>query len=188
MSRLARKLLLCSRSLPAFSSLECFCFCPSDVLQFFDVDSTMSAFSTARLWLILARRLFSINGLLARFGSPLSMFIAWLDVGANLMMPPPGDDKKEERNKTHWSFQTTFAAAFKRIKSIYRVQICSPCSNPFLQSCSAGASPSSVRRRLLTQRAKRPKTNSASPLFACTSSAGVNGTFHRPTLAPPRSR
>lgn len=68
-------------------------------MQFFDVDSTMSAFSTAKLWLILARLLFSINGLLARFGSPLSMFIAWLDVGANLMMPPPDDDKKVKRKK-----------------------------------------------------------------------------------------
>lgn len=42
-----------------------------------------------------ALRRFSIKGLLARFGSPLSMFIAALDVGANFMIPPPAMDLKE---------------------------------------------------------------------------------------------
>lgn len=88
-----------SSTLPAFSSFECFCFCPSIVFEFFVVDSTMRAFRTARLWLILARLRFSINGLFARFGSPLSIFIAWFDVGANFMMPPPDDERWEEMKK-----------------------------------------------------------------------------------------
>lgn len=85
------------RCAPAFSNFECFCFCPSADFEFFAVDSTMSAFNTARLWLILARLLFSINGLLALFGSPLSIFIVWLDVGANFMIPPPDDGKRRRR-------------------------------------------------------------------------------------------
>lgn len=57
--------------LPAFSSLACFCFNPlllvgGDVL---DVDSIISVLSSARLEFILARRRFSISGLLARFVS-----------------------------------------------------------------------------------------------------------------------
>lgn len=56
--------------LPAFSSLACFCFSPLlDGGEVFDVDSMISVLSSARLELILARRLFSISGLLARFVS-----------------------------------------------------------------------------------------------------------------------
>jgi hypothetical protein len=89
---------------PAFSSFTCFCFVPSAFLLFLVLASTMSALSTAKLWLILARLRFSINGLLARFGSPLSPIVVppllLLELWVNLMLPPPplppDDDNKNE--------------------------------------------------------------------------------------------
>uniref|UniRef100_A0A8W7P2U4 Uncharacterized protein n=1 Tax=Anopheles coluzzii TaxID=1518534 RepID=A0A8W7P2U4_ANOCL len=54
-----------SSSMSAFSSLECF-VCPSPDLLL-TVDSRMRAFRMARLWLMRARRRFSISGLLVRF-------------------------------------------------------------------------------------------------------------------------
>lgn len=53
-----------SSKISAFSSFECL------VLSLF-AESRMSVLSTARLWLIRARRRFSISGLLARLGSLL---------------------------------------------------------------------------------------------------------------------
>lgn len=54
-------------NISAFSNLVCFGWCTSPVfpLPFF-VDSNISAFSMAKLWLIRARRLFSIKGLFVR--------------------------------------------------------------------------------------------------------------------------
>lgn len=65
----------------------------------------MRAFKTAKLWLILALLRFSINGLLARFGSPLSIFIVWFDVGANFMvLPPDGGGRKKDEQKNRENF------------------------------------------------------------------------------------
>lgn len=98
--------------LPAFSNFECFCFWPSAVFEFFDVDSTMRAFRTAKLWLILALLRFSINGLLARFGSPLSIFIVWFDVGANFMVLPPDGGVKRKTSKKSWKLRPAHRKAF----------------------------------------------------------------------------
>lgn len=75
----------------------------------------MSALSTAKLWLILARLRFSINGLLARFGSPLwlslvvplLLLLLLLEVWVNLMpLPPPDEDNKNEceNRLKRWNF------------------------------------------------------------------------------------
>lgn len=54
-------------NISAFSSLVCLGWCASPVLPLpFFVDSNINAFSMAKLWLIRARRLFSIKGLFVR--------------------------------------------------------------------------------------------------------------------------
>lgn len=72
----------------AFSSFVCFGWCTSGGLPLFDlVASSINAFKIAKLWLIRARRLFSINGLFVR----LTVVVVFVVVAVSWAATGDGD-------------------------------------------------------------------------------------------------
>lgn len=78
----------------AFSNFVCFGWCTSGGFPLFDfVASSINAFSTAKLWLIRARRLFSINGLFVRFTVDVVfvLLVSWAATGDGEAVDVDGD-------------------------------------------------------------------------------------------------
>lgn len=101
----------CYVCLPAFSSFACFCLSPFVGGVVFDVDSIINVLSSARLEFILARRRFSINGLLARFVSTPSIKMSFSNILSILMSDDDG-----------------------KLSKTYQSQFCLISTNPFLRS------------------------------------------------------